>query len=68
MSLSASKFGFAAEPGQNGTGEVFVINEGAEPLSVRVYVADQEIAEDGSVSFVVRPPSTPTRSQARRPG
>ncbi len=53
MSLSASKFEFAAEPGQKGTGEVFVINEGAEPVSVRVYAADQVIAEDGTATYVV---------------
>ncbi len=53
MSLSASKFGFAAEPGQKGSGEVFVINEGAEPVSVRVYAADQVIAEDGTATYVV---------------
>ncbi len=52
LSLSASKFGFAAEPGQNGSGEVFVINEGAQPISVRIYAADQVIAEDGSASYV----------------
>jgi hypothetical protein len=53
LSLSASKFGFAAEPGQKGTGEVFVINEGTEPISVRIYAANQVIAEDGSATYVV---------------
>jgi hypothetical protein len=53
LSLSASKFGFAAEPGQQGSGEVFVINEGTAPVAVRVYAADQVIAEDGSATYVV---------------
>jgi hypothetical protein len=55
MSLSASKFGFSAEPGQQGSGEVFVINEGTQPLAVRVYVADQVIAPDGTITFVTPP-------------
>lgn len=64
MSLSASKFDFSAEPGQDGTGEVTVINDGSEALTVRVYAADQVIAEDGSASYVtpsldVNPLSSP---------
>ena len=57
LSLSASKFDFAAEPGQTGSGEVTVINEGDAPISVRVYAADQVIAPDGSATYVV-PPAT----------
>jgi hypothetical protein len=53
LGLSASKFGFAAEPGQKGSGEVFVINQGAEPVSVRIYAADQSVDESGSVTYVV---------------
>jgi hypothetical protein len=53
LSLSASKFDFAAEPGQMGSGEVTVINEGDAPISVRVYAADQVIAPDGSATYVV---------------
>jgi hypothetical protein len=53
MSLSASKFDFSAQPGQDGTGEVTVINEGSEALTVRVYAADQVISEDGTASYVV---------------
>ena len=41
LSLSASKFDFAAEPGQTGGGEVTVINEGDAPISVRVYAANR---------------------------
>ena len=55
LSLSASTFNFSAEPGQKGGGEVSVINEGSAPISVRVYVADQVIAADGSATFVVPP-------------
>jgi hypothetical protein len=60
LSLSASKFGFAAEPGQKGTGEVFVINEGAKPMSVRIYAADQVVDENGSVTYVVPPVNSNT--------
>jgi hypothetical protein len=53
LGLSASKFGFAAEPGQKGTGEVFVINEGTAPISVRIYAADQIVDATGTVTYSV---------------
>lgn len=58
LSLSATHFDFEAEPGQAGSGEVFVSNEGADPIFVRIYVADQSVSETGSVSYSIVQPET----------
>ncbi|HSK46420.1 MAG TPA: hypothetical protein VLA05_00275 [Coriobacteriia bacterium] len=58
LSLSASQFSFAADPGQTGAGEVFVVNEGPAPVMVRVYVADQVVDDEGTATYVVPSPDT----------
>ena len=47
LGLSASKFDFSALPGKMGRGEVYVINEGTEPIQVRVYAANQVVSPSG---------------------
>ena len=65
LALSSGSFSFEVDPGEQGTGEVVVINDGDEPVNVLVYTADQEIDEVGDVTYLV-----PNRSDpefARRP-
>lgn len=55
LGLSATTFDFSAAPGSVGKGELFVINEGATPMFVKVYTANQEIKADGTVEYVTPP-------------
>lgn len=55
IGLSATTFDFSAAAGTTGKGQLYVINEGQEPVSVKVYAANQQIAEDGSVEYVTPP-------------
>ncbi|MBE0475587.1 MAG: hypothetical protein IBX62_00580 [Coriobacteriia bacterium] len=51
IALSALSFRFDVEAGGSGEGEVVVMNEGSEPMTVLVYVADQEVGETGELTF-----------------
>jgi len=51
IALSSGSFSFEIDPGQTGSGEVIVINDGDEDIKVLVYVADVEISETGEQSF-----------------
>ena len=50
---------FELDPGEQGDGEVVVINDGDEPIKVLVYTADQDIDEAGNITY--------RRSQPGRP-
>lgn len=52
IGVSAASFDFTAAQGQAGEGEVWVSNEGDEPITVRVYASDQVVEDDGTVTFV----------------
>lgn len=51
IALSSGSFSFEIDPGQTGSGEVVVINDGDEDIKVLVYVADVEISDTGEQSF-----------------
>lgn len=51
IGLSSGTFEFTVEPGQNGTGEVIVSNDGDEPLKALVYVSDLKVSETGEQTF-----------------
>ncbi|MHB1016575.1 MAG: COG1361 family protein [Coriobacteriia bacterium] len=59
IGLSSGTFEFTVEPGQNGTGEVIVSNDGDEPLKALVYVSDLQVSETGEQTF-----TTPDRQNA----
>ncbi len=52
IGVSAASFDFTAAQGEAGEGEVWVSNEGDEPITVRVYASDQVVEDDGTVTFV----------------
>lgn len=51
LALSSGSFAFEIDPGQTGSGEIVVINDGDEDIKVLVYVADVEINDKGEQSF-----------------
>ncbi len=55
LGLSATTFDFSAAAGSVGKGELFVINEGSTPMFVKVYAANQQIKDDGTVEYLVPP-------------
>ena len=57
LGLSAGTFRFDLAAGQQGDGEVVVMNDGNEPLKVMVYSSDQNVDAKGGVSY-----QTPTRA------
>ena len=52
IALSSGTFEFTVDPGQTGSGEVTVMNDGDEPLKALVYVADVEVDDTGEQTFV----------------
>jgi hypothetical protein len=56
LGLSAGTYHLDLAAGQQGSGEVTVINDGTEQLKVMVYAADQKVDEKGNVTY-----QTPTR-------
>jgi hypothetical protein len=57
LGLSAGSFRFDLAAGQQGNGEVVVMNDGDEPLKVMVYASDQKVDDKGGVTY-----ATPTRA------
>ena len=57
LGLSAGTFRFDLSAGQQGNGEVVVMNDGDEPLKVMVYASDQKVDDKGAVTY-----QTPTRA------
>jgi hypothetical protein len=56
LGLSSPSFDFNVAPGAGGTGDLFVINDGTEPLRVLVYFSNQKVDAKGQQTF-----QTPTR-------
>ena len=56
LGLSSPSFDFNVAPGGAGSGELFVINDGTEPLRVLVYFSNQKVDTKGNQTF-----QTPTR-------
>jgi len=52
IGVSAASFEFSAAAGEAGVGEVWISNEGEEPVTVRVYAADQAVDSLGNVTYV----------------
>jgi len=57
LGLSAGTFRFDLAAGQQGDGQVIVMNDGSEPLKVMVYASDQSVDAKGGVTY-----QTPTRA------
>jgi hypothetical protein len=53
VGISAPKFEFSVAAGQSGKGELYVINDGTEPIKVMVYTANQKTDAKGQVSYDV---------------
>lgn len=53
LGLSSATFQFTAGAGQVGQGQLFVSNQGDEPIKVLVYSADQKVNDKGVASYVV---------------
>lgn len=53
VGLSSGSFEFAVAAGGEGDGQLTVYNNGDEPLKVLVYSANQVVAEDGSITYVL---------------
>ena len=51
LGLSSGTFKFSVSAGDTVGGEVFVVNDGTEPLKVLVYAADQRVDAKGDVSY-----------------
>lgn len=65
IGVSAASFDFGAAAGEAGEGEVWVSNEGDEPITVRVYAANQIVDDEGQVTYVApTPESNPLQSPA----
>jgi hypothetical protein len=56
LGLSSPSFDFNVAPGGTGNGDLFVINDGTEPLRVLVYFSNQTVDAKGQQTF-----QTPTR-------
>ena len=65
IGVSAASFDFGAAAGEAGEGEVWVSNDGEEPITVRVYAANQVVDDQGSVTYVApSPEANPLQSPA----
>jgi hypothetical protein len=53
LGLSTGSFEFNVAPGQTGTGDLFVTNDGNEPLKVMVYAGNQVVDAKGNTTYVV---------------
>ncbi|TDB37751.1 MAG: hypothetical protein D9V44_06740 [Actinobacteria bacterium] len=53
IGLSTGTFDFSVAAGKGGTGEVVVMNNGDEDLSVLIYAANQKVSESGAISYEV---------------
>jgi uncharacterized repeat protein (TIGR01451 family) len=53
IGLSSPTFEFNVVPGQSGKGELYVIDDGTEPLKVMVYAANQTIDASGTIKYEV---------------
>lgn len=65
IGLSTAAFKFTVEGAQTVQGEVFVTNDGDEPIKAFVYASDQEVDEAGNISYTV--PSRGDLSTLDRP-
>ncbi len=65
IGVSAASFDFGAAAGEAGEGEVWVSNDGEEPITVRVYAANQVVDDQGNVTYVApSPEANPLQSPA----
>jgi hypothetical protein len=53
VGISSPKFEFNVASGQSGKGELYVINDGTEPIKVMVYSANQKTDAKGQITFDV---------------
>jgi hypothetical protein len=53
VGISAPTFDFNVAAGQSGKGELYVINDGTEPIKVMVYAANQKTDAKGKVTYEV---------------
>ncbi|PKQ20451.1 MAG: hypothetical protein CVT66_04745 [Actinobacteria bacterium HGW-Actinobacteria-6] len=53
IGLSTGTFDFSVAAGKGGTGEVVVMNNGDENLSVLIYAANQKVDASGAISYEV---------------
>jgi hypothetical protein len=53
VGISAPTFDFNVAAGQTGKGELYVINDGTEPIKVMVYAANQKTDAKGKVTYEV---------------
>lgn len=51
VGISVAKFDFSVAAGQKVSGELYVINDGDEPMTVMVYAANQVIDGNGEVTY-----------------
>jgi len=51
VGLSTGTFELSLAPGQTGSGEVVVSNNGDEDIDVLIYAADQLVSEDGAIDY-----------------
>lgn len=51
LGLSTASFDFNVAPGGSGNGDLFVINDGNEPIRVLVYFSNQKVDAKGQVTF-----------------
>jgi hypothetical protein len=56
IGISAPTFEFNVASGQSGSGELYVINDGTEPIKVMVYAANQKADAAGKITFEVPRP------------
>ncbi len=59
LALSSGQFDLNLAAGDTGSGEVVVMNDGSEPITVFVYSADQKIDAKGNVTYSVPNRDTP---------
>lgn len=59
LGLSSPSFDFNVAPGGSGNGDMFVLNDGTEPIRVLVYFSNQKVDATGKVTF-----QTPNRDSA----
>jgi hypothetical protein len=56
VGISAPTFDFSVASGQTGSGELYVINDGTEPIKVMVYAANQKSDAEGKLVYEVPRP------------
>jgi hypothetical protein len=56
VGISAPTFDFNVASGQTGSGELYVINDGTEPIKVMVYAANQKTDAKGKITYEVPRP------------